>query len=840
MAGSTAARTCRQVVFNPDFEEGAVGWETESRSASPLIVPEAAFRGRYGARLGGVNHAEDRLSQTIRFPTDLATANLSFYLRLESEDERVPGPDRFTVLLLDEAGRTLLIPITELDNQDVTNGWVRRVHYLTPEQVATLSGRTVRLAFQLVSDATAPTTVLLDEIHFEACVGGSPAVRKLYMSDTPSGRSRDAFPPGTDRVYIHFEYTNLREGGSVRLIVRDPMGIKLLDRNFPDLAGDGTQEILLTGREAVDQLLDTAEAAGTSMVDNTQHALEAKDRMRFNGYAQQALTAGYLMTSALTQLSNFGLDATMGTHLDSAQTHLQAAQEALLKALDRTLSFEQARSHMLTAHQRAQEATTEVIAMQNLLQGDSFSFPPTTNCAFYLTNVYLDGSPAASLEWRVGTPGSPARIHPPFDPQRGGVLRAEPPLLYTQEVNAPNAPHRATVTGRVVDVNCLPVADGTPVFLSLDNPTLGILHPEIAITHDGYFTTTVTTTEFLGPGVLTVRGRAGEAQGVVPLFLVGPPAKLTLRTLSDPLEAGQSTPIVVHVVDALGQNVADGTEVTFRISPPEWGSVSPIATVTTGGYAGTTFTAGSVGGEVQITAQAGLVRNHIRLRIVGPTPTPTPVETPPMTPTPPPTTTPSPTPPATCDRNDPNWLCNAQVLVRVFEDQRCDRGFTSGVDRPLADIPISLIYPNGQSLLAYTDAGGYAHFNGINLYGDEPVFVLVEYPEELVVSGLTPCPNSTTYEVLDRSDFGLWRSASVTFRAHYRLVTREGYLRPAEASVCFSTHYYLDPTDDGPVVFILTEEDLTPYLNRHVRVTGSTWEIEFCNYLQLVSIELIP
>lgn len=837
-AGAVTAATCRQLVFNPGFEEGALGWETASRNASPLIVPEAAFRGRYGARLGGTNQADDRLSQPLTFPTDLATATLRFYLRLETEDTRAPGADRFTVRLLDAAGQTPLFSITELDNRKATNGWVYRVHPLTPAQVTRLAGQTVRLAFQLTSDASAPTTVSLDEIEFEACTGGAPAVRELHMSDAPAGRARDAFPPGTHRVYIRFQYANLSARDVVRVIVRDPMGIPLLDRRFSELTGNGTLAIPLTGREAVARILETAEAAGTSMVDNARQALEAKERMRFSGHAQQALTAGYVLGNALTQLSHFGPDAAMRERLTSAQAHLQAAMEALQRALDQTLSFEEARAHMRTAHQRAQQTTAEVIAMRSLPLNGPFAFPPTVNCTFYLTNVYLDGSPAASFEWRVGTPGLPARIHPPSDPQRGGVLRVDPPLLYTQGVNAPNAPHQATVTGRVVDGNCLPVADGNPVVLSLDNPMLGVLQPEIALTRDGYFTATVSTTQLLGPGVLTVRAQAGNAQAVIPLFLVGPPARLRLRTLHNTLDIGQSTPVVVHVVDALGQNVADGTEITFRVLPSDRGSVAPATARTTGGYAGTTFTAGLVGGEVQIIAQAGPVQSHLRVRVIGPTPTPT--QAPTATLAPSPTPTPSPTPAVPCDRDDPNRLCNAQVLVRVFEDQRCDRGFTAGVDRPLLEVPVSLIYPDGRSVLRYTDRAGYAYFGDVRLDGDERLFVLVEYPEELVMRGLTPCPNSSTYAVLDRSDFGPWRSAAVTFRAHHRMVTREGYLRPTEASVCFSARYYLEPTDGGPTVFILTERELTTYLDRHVRVTGSAWEVEFCNYLRLTSLEAVP
>ena len=718
---------------------------------------------------------------------------------------------------------------------------MRRVHPLDPEQLAAIAGQTVRLVFRLTSDATAPTTVFLDEVSFQACVGGPPSIPELRMSGTAGGPSRDSFQPGTDRVYIAFDYANLREQDTIRLIVRDPLGIKLLDRTYPDLEGSGTEEVVLTGGTAVESLVEAAETAGTTMVDSGQRALDAKERGRFVGYVQQALTASIIMENALIQLGKFGLDTTANNYLTNAQEHLRRAMDALHAALDPNRSFEQARAQVQIMRDEAQQATTNVMAMQQFVQGSSFAFPATADCAFYLTNVYLDGFPAASIQWTVGTPGQPDRIHPPRDSQRAGTLRAEPLVLYTQGVTVPGVPYSAVVSGRIIDAECLPVADGTAVSLSLDDPELGVLQPVTAITTAGYFSATVTSTELLGSGLLTVRARAGDAQAVATLFLVGPPATLTLRTTADALEAGQSVPIMVRAVDALGHRVADGTQVTFGVSPPGAGSVSPSTAFTTDGYAGVTFTAGNVGGEVRITAYAGAVSDSIDLRVFGPTPTPTwtPTVAPTITPTPLPTQTPTPAPVQDCDRRDPEQVCNAQLLVHVFEDLRCDRRFSPGMDRPLLDVSVTLVYPDGRSELAKTSPNGYAYFGGINLRGDEQLFVLVEYPEEMVMAGLTPCPNSSTFAILDRDDFGPSRSTLLAFRAHRRFVTREGFLRPAETSVCFTARYYLEPTDDGPVVFILTDEDLAQYLNRRVRVTGSTWEIQYCNYLQLMSIELV-
>ncbi|RME48906.1 MAG: hypothetical protein D6791_02140, partial [Chloroflexi bacterium] len=618
----------------------------------------------------------------------------------------------------------------------------------------------------------------------------------------------------------------------------------LLDHTYRDLLGSGTRQVLFTGRDAVDGLVRSALDSGNSAARSSERALEADSRFAMAPYLEQSLVAVSILQNATQTLRAFQVGDEAAGYLAEAWEHVGAAQEAGQAALDPAHDLDHARAHIAVLRDEVRVAVVKVAEARSAISSESLTFPDTVNCQFNLTNVYLNGAPVDSIEWTIGASGPPARIHPPQDRRRSGALRVQPIIIYTQGVNVAAAPHIAEISGRVVDADCRPVADGTEVVVSLDDPSLGLLTPQVATTSNGYFTTFLQATENLGDGAVTVRARVGEVEAAGVVFLVGPPATILVDPAASTLAPGDSTTVLVQVRDARGQAVADGTEVSFSVSPAEAGSITPEVTSTASGFASATFVAGEVPGFATINVMAGDADNKTVIEIAEAvsTATPAPTATPVPTATSTSTSTPTPTPTATpaCDSNDPDQMCNGAVSARVFEDARCDGQFNSGTDRPLFGVSVSLVYPDGTSILNTSDPNGYVHFGGVHLRGDESIALLVAYPEEMVISGLAPCDNSSTVKFLSRRDFGSFGTASVRFRAHRQVVVRRGILRVAEASLCFTAKYYLDPTDDGPVVYLVTDQDLTAYLDQQVQVTGSTWEIEFCRYLMPFSIELVP
>ncbi|MFQ5593098.1 MAG: hypothetical protein ACE5HA_03015 [Anaerolineae bacterium] len=838
---SARAETCGQLVINPGFEEGTAGWETQSATGSKIISPEAAFHGSYGASTGGTNGADDRFWQWISFPDNSSSMGLTFFYRIETADTSNPPADTFSVLLLDEQGN-ILADLVQLSNRNVHGQWYRRVRFFDPAEVQRLAGRRARLQFRATTDALAPTTFFVDDIDLQVCAGGPPALSDLRMSLSAGDSSRDHFPDRAEEVVISFTYANIGKDDEIRLRIRDVNGTSFLDHMFSNLVGSGSKQVIFTGRDAVDGLARSALDAGNAVARYSERALEATSRFSLAPYLEQAVLGTTSLENAATVLDTFQIGDTASAFLSEAQQHVRAALAAGQDALNPAHDLTETKALIATMRDEAQVAMVKVAEARSAVHVESLAFPDTIGCQFNLTNIYLNGAPVDSIEWTVGASGPPARIHPPQERRRAGALHVQPLIIYTQGVTPSEAPHSTEISGRALDENCRPVAGGTEVAFTLDDPSLGSFAPQMATTSAGYFTTSLWTTENLGDGAVTVRARVGEVEASGVVFLVGPPATLIVDAAAFTLNPGESTSVVVQVHDSRGQAVANGTEVNFSVSPPNAGRVVPASAATSSGFVSATFVAGDAPGYVTIRAIAGEVEAATVVQIEEPASTATPAPT--ATATPRPTRTLTPTPTATptprCDSSDPGQMCNGIVSVRVFEDARCDGQFNSGTDRALFGVPVSLIYPDGSSYLRTSDPNGYTSFGGVHLRGDERVALLAEFPEEMVTSGLTPCENSGNLKFLGRRDFGSFGTASVRFRTYRQIVVRRGVLQVAEASLCFTAKYYLDPTDDGPTVYLVTDEDLSEYLGREVEVTGSTWEIEFCRYIMPFSIELVP
>jgi adhesin/invasin len=144
------------------------------------------------------------------------------------------------------------------------------------------------------------------------------------------------------------------------------------------------------------------------------------------------------------------------------------------------------------------------------------------------------------------------------------------------------------------------VTDGTNVdFIT----TLGSVSPFSDATDEGMAVTTLTSGIIKGPA--TVEAIAGPEKGSVEvIFTVGPPFYISV--VADPLNIalnGHTSNIQAMVKDIGGNNVADGTEVTFVTSLGLLGSDTVIKT-TTSGVAEAVLTSETTAGTAVITATA--------------------------------------------------------------------------------------------------------------------------------------------------------------------------------------------------------------------------------------------
>lgn len=155
----------KQALSNGDFEDGTASWLFSGAVTVPVNDENVAraFLGSRHARLGGkgVQH-EGFLSQIVGLPQDLQTAELSFRLAIDTQEDNAGTTDVLLVeaqVLPDGAWQTLqtVTANTNLSGEETFRGYQRRTVNLT-----SFKGKTVRLRFKVREDASLPTTFRID------------------------------------------------------------------------------------------------------------------------------------------------------------------------------------------------------------------------------------------------------------------------------------------------------------------------------------------------------------------------------------------------------------------------------------------------------------------------------------------------------------------------------------------------------------------------------------------------------------------------------------------------------------------------------------------------------
>jgi hypothetical protein len=137
-----------------------------------------------------------------------------------------------------------------------------------------------------------------------------------------------------------------------------------------------------------------------------------------------------------------------------------------------------------------------------------------------------------------------------------------------------------------------------------------------------------------------------------------------------------------------------------------------------------------------------------------------------LTPTvPPPTpTVPTPTPIVPTPTRAP-IAGQDKLVAQVYIDFQCNGSFEWGVDRPLANVPVTLQFPDGSSTSQQTAELGMAYFAGISAVNG--VTVRVDLPASYGSHAVRNCANSPTTITLAPEDFepGVINHIQVQFRA---------------------------------------------------------------------------
>ncbi len=376
------------------------------------------------------------------------------------------------------------------------------------------------------------------------------------------------FNPGPpDTVTVEADPTSIPIGGftsDVTATVRDP---------YDNLVADGTEVTFVT---------DLGSIGSSSIVKTT-----------VNGIANATLTSGLTIGTA-------SITTTSGSALGQAQVifTVGAPQTVVVESWPPTIE--------VGGNTATITATVRDIGSYPVADGTPVVF--TTDFASLGSSTvtkYTTGGVAVATLTSGTTPGvahitaesnskSDTAIvkvaaGPPFDIQ----VTADPAYI-------PIGGATSRITATVKDRYDNNVINGTNVdFIT----TLGTLWPSSDTTIEG--TAVVTLTSGLVKGPATVTAISGPENGWVDvIFTVGPPSFVSVE--ADPTAIGldgQTSNIQATVRDLGGNDVADGTEVTFSTSLGVLGSDTVIKT-TTNGVATAMLTSETIAGTATITATA--------------------------------------------------------------------------------------------------------------------------------------------------------------------------------------------------------------------------------------------
>jgi uncharacterized protein (DUF736 family) len=160
LSGSGSA--CDERIANGGFEEGGAGWSQVSARGNDLISDFRPHFGIWGAYLGGVNDADDKLTQQITLPAAAVSITLTAWWAIATEEEGV-GFDRMTVSLL-KPDHTLLANLLSVDSSATVNVWEQAELDLTDYR-----GQTVILQFHAATDASNLTDFYVDDVSLAVC-----------------------------------------------------------------------------------------------------------------------------------------------------------------------------------------------------------------------------------------------------------------------------------------------------------------------------------------------------------------------------------------------------------------------------------------------------------------------------------------------------------------------------------------------------------------------------------------------------------------------------------------------------------------------------------------------
>jgi hypothetical protein len=142
---------------NPGFESGNTGW-TATAGVITNNPAKPARTGSWKAWLGGDGiQKSESMRQQITIPANACTAQLVFWVRIDTSETATTVKDRLRVVITNTANQ-ILTTLTTLSNLDANSSYVQKTFDLSA-----FKGQTIRIRFASQENATLQTSFVVDD-----------------------------------------------------------------------------------------------------------------------------------------------------------------------------------------------------------------------------------------------------------------------------------------------------------------------------------------------------------------------------------------------------------------------------------------------------------------------------------------------------------------------------------------------------------------------------------------------------------------------------------------------------------------------------------------------------
>lgn len=170
----------------------APGWSGTSNISGDSTI---AYHGtyphggtNYGA-LGASNSETDTLTQTLTIPSTAASASLTFWANVVTQETANTGPYDFCYVEIHNSSGTLLATPLTLDNNSSSSSGNSNGTYFQPAAVdlSAYKGQTIQLVFHVTTDSSLPTTFRIDDVSVALTAGTADTTPPVTSITTPAG-----------------------------------------------------------------------------------------------------------------------------------------------------------------------------------------------------------------------------------------------------------------------------------------------------------------------------------------------------------------------------------------------------------------------------------------------------------------------------------------------------------------------------------------------------------------------------------------------------------------------------------------------------------------------------